>query len=31
MHSVLIATMFMTLVVGPAFTALSVFKDKEGL
>jgi hypothetical protein len=31
MHDVVIATLFMALVVGPAFTALSSFKDKPGL
>jgi hypothetical protein len=31
MHNFVIATIFMALVVGPAFTALSVFKDKPGL
>jgi len=31
MHSVLIATMFMTIVIGPAFMAFSGFKDKQGL
>jgi hypothetical protein len=31
MHNVAIAIVLMALVVGPAFTALSVFKDKPGL